>query len=129
MPSTSSDNAIILDTLRQIDNAIDRLMDWSRDITSADTFRLSEDGMKNLAASCMLLQALGEGIKKIDRRTGGALLYARHPDIPWKNIMGMRDHIAHGYFDIDAEFVFDVIKHDLTPLREAIRALIRYFNQ
>lgn len=40
----------------------------------------------------------------------------------------MRDHIAHGYFDIDADIVFDVINNDLMPLREAIRSLSFYLR-
>ena len=34
--------------------------------------------------------------------------------------MGMRNHIAHGYFDINAELVWDVIKNDLQPLLQAV---------
>ena len=34
--------------------------------------------------------------------------------------MGIRDHIAHGYFDINADLVFDVVNNDLDALREAI---------
>lgn len=75
--------------------------------------------MKTLAASSMLLAAIGEGLKKIDRRTSGSFLTLRD-EIPWSDVMGMRDHIAHGYFDIDAEIVCDVIKNDLAELREAI---------
>ena len=32
----------------------------------------------------------------------------------------MRDHIAHGYFDINTDLVWDVVKNDLPPLRSAI---------
>ena len=33
--------------------------------------------------------------------------------------MGMRNQIAHGYFNIDAEIVFDTVKNDLEPLLQA----------
>ena len=62
-------------------------------MTSADEYVSSPNGMKTLAATCMLLEAIGEGVKKIDRRTEGFLLKSVCPNIPWKNIMGMRDHI------------------------------------
>lgn len=81
--------------------------------------------MKTLAATCMLIEAIGEGIKKIEKRTNGTLLNNLHPDIPWKEIMGMRDHIARGYFQIDAEFVFDTVSNDLKPLQIAIEDIIR----
>lgn len=32
-----------------------------------------------------------------------------HPDTPWKMVIGMRNHLAHGYFDINTDLVFDVI--------------------
>ncbi len=105
----------ILETLRQIKEAILLLQEWNRNVMSADDYLLSADGMKNLAASCMLLESIGEGFKKIDRDTGSRLL-PLWPSIPWKAVMGMRDQIAHGYFDIDAEIVFDTVKNDLEPL-------------
>lgn len=75
--------------------------------------------MKTLAASCMLLEAIGEGVKKIDKKTNHQLLPIRS-EIPWKQVMGIRDHIAHCYFDINADLIFDVVKNDLDDLREAI---------
>lgn len=73
----------------------------------------------------MLIEAIGEGIKKIDRKTDKTLLPLR-PEIPRLEIMGMRDHIAHGYFDIDAELVFETIKNDIEPLSQAISYLLEF---
>lgn len=79
--------------------------------------------MKTLAATSMLLEAIGEGIKNIDRLSDGKLLCLL-PEIPWDDVKGMRDHIAHGYFDIDAEIIFNVVKQDLKPLSKAILFLL-----
>lgn len=81
--------------------------------------------MKNLAASCMLIEAIGEGIKQVDKATEGKLLI-EHPEIPWKDVIGIRNHIAHGYFDIDGEMVLDVVKNDLDSLLEAVEFFINY---
>ena len=81
-------------------------------------------GMKTLAASCMLIEAIGEGFKKLDSITGNQLLPAR-PEIPWKQVMGMRDHIAHGYFDINSDLVWDTIQNDLTPLQKAVEYFLK----
>ena len=70
--------------------------------------------MKTLAADCMLIEAIGEGIKRIDERTNQQLLVLR-PEIPWNAVKGMRNHIAHGYFDINTDHVWDVVKNDLPP--------------
>lgn len=36
----------------------------------------------------------------------------------------MRDHISHGYFQIDAELVYNTISNDLSPLQNAVRWFI-----
>lgn len=71
----------------------------------------------------MLLEAVGEGVKKIDKLTN-SLIFESHPEIPWHAVMGMRNHIAHGYFDIDEDEIFDVVKNDVGPLKDAIRKII-----
>lgn len=121
----SERDEIILALFKQIEESILLLFQWNQDVRDANDYLLSPEGMKNLAASCMLIEAIGESVKKIDRRTDGKLLHLR-PEIPWKLVMGMRDHIAHGYFDIDADVVFLTIKKHLAPLLEAVRFFIAY---
>jgi uncharacterized protein with HEPN domain len=121
----SERDEIILALFKQIEESILLLFQWNQDVRDANDYLLSPEGMKNLAASCMLIEAIGESVKKIDRRTDGKLLLLR-PEIPWKLVMGMRDHIAHGYFDIDADVVFLTIKKHLAPLLEAVRFFIAY---
>ena len=107
-------------TLEQIKTAIDQLKEWNEDVSDADQFYLSSSGMQKLAANCMLIEAIGEGIKQIDGHSDGKLLPER-PEIPWRDVIGARNHIAHGYFEIDAETVLSIIKNDLDPLQDAIR--------
>lgn len=115
----SEKDEIVLEAFRQIEGSILLLQQWNANVNSEDDYLCSPDGMKNLAATCMLIEAIGETIKKIDKRTEGTLLILR-PEIPWKQVMGMRDHIAHGYFNIDAELVFQTVKNKLNPLLDAI---------
>ena len=75
--------------------------------------------MKNLAASCMLIEAIGETIRQIDKITDSKLLQER-PEIPWKDVIGIRNHIAHGYFDIEGDIVLEVVKNNLDALSDAI---------
>ena len=109
--------------LFQIRTAILQLKEWNNNVQSSDDYYCSPDGMKDLAASCMLIEAIGESIKQVDKITDGKLL-AKRPEIPWKDVIGIRNHIAHGYFDIDGDMVFDVIKNDLDSLLEAIEYFI-----
>ena len=114
---------IVEDYLGQIHHAILDLKEGNKGIDSPDTWLMSADGMKTLAANCMLLEAIGEGFKKVDALTKRKLLPSR-PEIPWKQVMGMRDHIAHGYFDINSDLVWDTIQNDLSPLQEAVEFLM-----
>lgn len=74
----------------------------------------------------MLIEAIGEGVKLIDRLTQSRLLIER-PEIPWQDVIGIRNHIAHGYFDIDGDIVLDVIKNNLDDLLAAIEYFIAEF--
>ena len=112
----SEHDEIILGAFQQIEESILLLQQWNENVNSEDDYLISPDGMKNLAATCMLIEAIGE------------LLYLR-PEIPWKQVMGMRDHIAHGYFNIDAELVFQTVKKNLSPLLDAIRYFIEYLSK
>ena len=116
---------IAKDLLEQISGAIDNLLEWNKEYSEADDFLKSPGGMKTLAANCMLIEAIGESVKKIDLKTNGILL-SQCAEIPWRNIKGMRDHIAHGYFDVNVDFIWDVIQNDLTPLKHAVDYLINY---
>lgn len=108
----------VLNALQNIERSITLLQEWGKGVETIDDYLLSPEGMKNLAASCMLIEAIGEAFKKIDKETNGSLLML-YPDIPWKAVKGIRDHIAHGYFDIDADIIYSTVKEDLDPLLKA----------
>lgn len=107
-------------TLEQIDTAINQLKEWNEVIEDAEDFYLSSSGMQKLAADCMLIEAIGEGIRQIDERTKGELLLERS-EVSWKDVIGIRNRIAHGYFEIDAEVVLSTIKNDLDALQQAVK--------
>jgi uncharacterized protein with HEPN domain len=107
-------------TLEQINTALDQLKEWNEDVKTANDFYLSSSGMQKLAANSMLIEAIGEGIRQIDEHSDGKLLPER-PEIPWKDVIGMRNRIAHGYFEVDAELVLATIKNDLDALQTAVK--------
>ena len=43
-----------------------------------------------------------------------------HPEIDWKHVKGLRDIIAHHYFEIDADQIWWIIENELSPLKQAI---------
>lgn len=111
--------AMVYETLKNIKIAINRLEERNVQVHSVNDFLLSPWGMEKLDAACMVIIALGESVKTLDKQTDKKLL-PTYPSIDWKKVMGARDIIAHHYFDVDAEEVFNIIKNDLDPLKKAI---------
>jgi len=48
----------------------------------------------------------------------------RTPDVPWEEIIGMRNIIAHGYFEVDLEVPWKTVRLDLPPLQQQMRVLL-----
>ena len=119
----SENTRLAQETLLNIKRAILMLQEWNEGVESADEWLSSVYGMQKLAGNAMMIEVIGEEIKKVEKRMGTEFLNLR-PEIPWRDVMGMRNHIAHGYFDINELYVFSVIKNDLDPLLEAIENLI-----
>ncbi len=80
--------------------------------------------MERLESTCMLLIAIGEGLKGVDKLTDKQLL-VQYPEIDWKGAMGIRDIIAHHYFDLDGEIVYSVVKTKLPDMLVTIRAILK----
>ena len=110
---------MVYETLNNIHVAITRLEERSLSIHSVNDYITSPSGMEKLDAACMVLIALGESVKTLDKLTEKKLL-PTYPSIDWKGVMGVRDIIAHHYFEVDPDAVFSIVKNDLEPLRQAI---------
>lgn len=80
-------------------------------------------------------------ILKADRRTQAAVLYeivvigeaanrvspefkTEHSDIPWKDVIGMRNILAHQYDKVDSEIVWDVVHQDIPELIDLLQPLL-----
>lgn len=109
----------ILELLDLLLDAIDVIGQRTSHIKTSDDFLLTSDNMFILDGVCMKLIFIGESIKNIDKMSKGELL-VNYPSVPWKEVMKMRDIIAHHYFKIDAEVIFMAVKEDLVALAEAL---------
>ena len=102
-------------TLESIEETIEQLIDWNKHVKSTEDYYSTMTGMQLLAANCTLITAIGEGVNRINR-TLPDFLESNFPGIPWKAIIGMRNHIAHGYFELDADLVLEAVSTDIPPL-------------
>lgn len=64
------------------------------------------------------LEVIGEAAKKLppDCRD-------RHPEVEWRAMADMRDRLIHGYFGVDYDLVWDVVRHRIPTLRTQVTAL------
>ena len=117
------DEELLYYSLKRIASTIERIINNSQAIDDSQYYVLSPAGMERLESTCMLLLAIGESIKGIDKITQKQLL-PNYPEVDWKGAMGIRDIIAHHYFDIDESIVFDVVKNKLPGMLETINKMI-----
>ena len=122
-----SDPALVHEILSQILTAARRIERRFASIQSANSFLDSDEGVDRLDAICMMLIAIGESLKNLDKVTQGNLL-GRYPDVDWKGAKGIRDIISHHYFDLNAEAVFAVCQEKIPELVSAIKAMKREMN-
>jgi uncharacterized protein with HEPN domain len=72
-------------------------------------------------AVVMSLIIIGEAATKV--MDGYAEFTEVHPEVPWRSMRGMRNRIAHGYFDINLDVVWDTVQTALPALLKQLLAV------
>jgi uncharacterized protein with HEPN domain len=90
------------------------------DIKHPDDFIQTDAGFDRLDTIGKMLIAIGENIKRLDKITAGTLL-AHYPEIHWPGVKGVRDILAHDYFNIDPEEIYNICMNDLEPRKRVLR--------
>lgn len=67
--------------------------------------------------------AIGESIKGVEKLSDRKLR-PQYPEIDWKGAMEIRDIIAHHYFDLDAEILYNVVKQNLPDMLVSIDRIL-----
>ena len=68
------------------------------------------------------IEIIGEAARNIERND--PVFAAQHAEIPWEIIYAMRNRVAHGYFKVDLEIVWNTIHHDLPGLAIEVGRLL-----
>ena len=110
-----SDARTILDYLEDISNAILDIRSFVHDM-SADAFMADK---KTVNAVVRSLEVIGEATGKIPTD-----IRMRYPDVPWDEIIGMRNRLIHEYFGVDLDIVWQTIQDDLAALETAITPML-----
>ena len=100
--------------LRHIMDAIDKIESYAS--VQKDAF-MSESHWQD--AIIRNLEIIGEATKRISKP-----LKTQYPDIPWRNIAGLRDVLIHDYMGVDLESVWNVVAKDLPTLKKQLSRII-----
>ena len=100
--------------------AMDKIERYTRGLT----FEQFSGDDKTVDAVIRGFTILGEATKNIP-----STLRTRYPDVPWKDIAGMRDKLVHEYFGIRYEVLWETIKKRLPTLRSLIEAILKEMDE
>lgn len=99
-----------------------QMLDHAREaVQMAEGFsRTNLDSDRKLELSLTrLVEIVGEAAKRVSPNRRAAL-----PRIPWKEIVGMRNRLTHGYDAVDLDILWNVIQDDLPPLIDQLQIII-----
>jgi len=94
--------------VRSITENIKTIEDFVENMNYRD---FSKD-VKTQFAVFKAFENIGESVKGLSKK-----LRSHYPDIPWKEIAGLRDKLIHGYFEIEPKIVWKTIKEDIPKLK------------
>jgi uncharacterized protein with HEPN domain len=102
--------------LESIIEAVDRIIEYTTGFNSADDFN---NDYRDFDATMMNFVVIGEMVEKISDD-----FKKKHSGIEWIKIKGFRNIVAHDYFGIDAEEVWQIIKDKIPKLKGDIQSLL-----
>jgi uncharacterized protein with HEPN domain len=75
----------------------------------------------------MLALSLARLLEIIGEAAGGVSsdFREKHPDVPWKRMIELRNRLIHGYFDINLDIMWDTVVKDLPPLIDGLEDVLK----
>jgi uncharacterized protein with HEPN domain len=99
---------------REGDMRLRHMLDHAREAVAMTSGRtrgeLDTDRQLNLSL-VRLLEIVGEAAGRVSAEERG-----RHPDIPWPEIVGLRNRLIHGYDSVDFDILWQIVSDDLPAL-------------
>lgn len=103
-----------LDLLSDIEEAAQRIATY----TAGMTYEAFLSDMKTQDAVIRNLEIIGEATKNLS-----AELRAKHPDLPWKGMAGVRDRLIHDYFGVNLDIVWQIVTAELPEVVVKVEAI------
>ena len=109
-------------TRHSVDVRLRHMLDSAQEAVSLAKGRrrqdLDEDRMLNLSL-VRLLEIVGEVASHVPDEVRAA-----NPEIPWSQIVGLRNRLIHGYDEVDFDVLWQIVSQDLPPLIESLRRAV-----
>ncbi|MCT7983865.1 DUF86 domain-containing protein [Laspinema sp. A4] len=104
-----------LESLIDIENAAKRILRYANGIEPTELITNDE----KVSAILYQITIIGEATKRLSME-----FRQQHPEIPWRNLAGMRDVIVHEYDQVDLDIVWDVIHGEIPQLLVQLKPLV-----
>jgi uncharacterized protein with HEPN domain len=101
--------------LEDIYESVEKIMLYTKELDEQDFYESTE----KQDAVIRRLEIIGEAAKKISQQTRDA-----YPNIPWKEMSGMRDVLIHEYFGVSPSIVWNVIRNELNHLLPTLKEIL-----
>lgn len=105
--------------LEDIEAACASIQEYTDGLSQSDVL---EDKMR-FEAVLMNLYVIDEAAKKLPREAR-----ERYDSVDWRRVAGMRDFIAHQYFALDLDIIWDAVENDVPVLHDEVRSILADFQ-
>ena len=110
-----------LGNLKAMIDSLDKIFRYSKDIESAEALYNNEPIFD---AVLMNFIVIGESVSRFDDE-----FKTKFSEVPWREVKGLRNIVAHNYFGVDPEEIWDIIQNHLVPLKEQIKSIIEKLEE
>lgn len=109
--------------LDYVEDIVQAMEDALKFVTSMNYNEFVKD-RKTVYAVTRAIEIIGEATKKMP-----AKIRKDYPEIPWKEMAGMRDKLIHEYFGVDFRRVWDTVKRDIPNLKPLFEKILSDLNK